>query len=54
MTLLSTYPFSPFRGGWLYTSLASASAGAQGGRDALDILVRKGRLAHRGRPARRR
>ena len=45
MTLLSTYPFTPFRGGWLYTSMASASAGAQGVRDALDILVRKGRLA---------
>jgi pyruvate ferredoxin oxidoreductase beta subunit len=45
MTLLSVYPFTPFRGGWLYTSMASASAGAQGVRDALDILVRKGRLA---------
>lgn len=45
MTLLSTYPFTPFRGGWLYTSMASASAGAQGVRDALDILVRKGRLS---------
>jgi len=45
MTLLSTYPFTPFRGGWLYTSMASASAGAQGVRDALDILRAKGRLA---------
>jgi len=45
MTLLSTYPFTPFRGGWLYTSMASASAGAQGIRDALDILRAKGRLA---------
>jgi pyruvate ferredoxin oxidoreductase beta subunit len=45
MTLLSTYPFTPFRGGWLYTSMASASAGAQGVRDALDILVRKERLS---------
>lgn len=44
MTLLSIYPFTPFRGGWLYTSMASASAGAQGVRDALDLLVRKGRL----------
>ncbi len=44
MTLLSTYPFTPFRGGWLYTSMASASAGAQGVRDALDILRSKGRL----------
>jgi pyruvate ferredoxin oxidoreductase beta subunit len=45
MTLLSVYPFTPFRGGWLYTSMASACAGAQGVRDALDILVRKGHLA---------
>ena len=44
MTLLSTYPFTPFRGGWLYTSMASAAAGAQGVRDALDLLVAKGRL----------
>jgi pyruvate ferredoxin oxidoreductase beta subunit len=44
MTLLSTYPFTPFSGGFLYTSMASASAGAQGVRDALDILRAKGRL----------
>ena len=30
MTLLSVYPFTPFRGGWLYTAMASAPAGAQG------------------------
>lgn len=45
MTLLATWPFTPFRGGFLYTSMASAPAGAQGVRDALDILVAKGRLA---------
>ena len=39
MTLLSVYPFTPFRGSWLYTAMASAPAGAQGGRDALDILL---------------
>ncbi len=44
MTLLSAYPFTPFRGGWLYTSMASASAGAQGVRDALDILREKGHI----------
>lgn len=44
MTLLATWPFTPFRGGWLYTSMASAPAGAQGVRDALDILVEQGRL----------
>jgi pyruvate ferredoxin oxidoreductase beta subunit len=44
MTLLATYPFTPFRGGWLYTSMASAAAGAQGVRDALDILLRGRRM----------
>jgi len=44
MTLLATYPFTPFRGSWLYTSMASAPAGAQGVRDALDLLIEKGRL----------
>lgn len=41
MTLLSVYPFTPFRGSWLYTAMASAPAGAQGVRDALDILLEK-------------
>ena len=45
MTLLSVYPFTPFRGGWLYTAMASAPAGGQGVRDALDILKAKGRIA---------
>ncbi len=44
MTLLATYPFTPFRGSWLYTAMASAPAGAQGVRDALDILIDSGRL----------
>ena len=44
MTLLSVYPFTPFRGSWLYTAMASAPAGAQGIRDALDILLAKKRL----------
>lgn len=41
MTLLSAYPFTPFSGSWLYTAMASASAGAQGVRDALDIQLEK-------------
>ena len=45
MTLLSVYPFTPFRGSWLYTAMASAPAGAQGIRDALDILIEKERMA---------
>jgi pyruvate ferredoxin oxidoreductase beta subunit len=44
MTLLSSYPLTPFRGSWLYTSMASAPAGAQGVRDALDILLSSGRV----------
>jgi len=44
MTLLSTYPFTPFRGSWLYTAMASAPAGAQGVRDALDVLLATGRM----------
>ena len=45
MTLLSVYPFTPFRGSWLYTAMASAPAGAQGVRDALDILLEQRRLS---------
>ena len=44
MTLLSVYPFTPFRGSWIYTAMASAPAGAQGVRDALDLLRQKGRM----------
>ena len=44
MTLLSVYPFTPFRGGWLYTAMASAPAGAQGVRDAMDIRLQKNQL----------
>ena len=45
LTLLAVYPFTPFRGSWLYTAMASAPAGAQGVRDALDVLLATGRLA---------
>jgi pyruvate ferredoxin oxidoreductase beta subunit len=45
MTLLSVYPLTPFRGSWLYTAMASAPAGAQGVRDALDLLIQKGRMS---------
>ncbi len=44
LTLMAVYPFTPMRGSWLYTTMASASAGAQGVRDALDVLISKGRL----------
>lgn len=44
MTLLATYPFTPLSSSWLYTSMASAPAGAQGARDALDLLLAKKRI----------
>ena len=44
-TLLALFPYTPFRGSWLYTTMGSAPAGAQGVRDALDILRATGRLA---------
>jgi pyruvate ferredoxin oxidoreductase beta subunit len=47
MTLLSVYPFTPFRGSWLYTAMGSAPAGAQGVRDALDIRLARGQIEAR-------
>jgi pyruvate ferredoxin oxidoreductase beta subunit len=44
LTLLAVYPFTPLRCSWLYTTMGSAAAGAQGIRDALDVLIAKGRL----------
>ena len=44
MTLMAVYPFTPLRSSWLYTTMASAAAGAQGVRDALDVLIERGRL----------
>ncbi|MBT5876053.1 MAG: pyruvate synthase [Candidatus Latescibacteria bacterium] len=45
MTLLTTYPMTPFQGSWLYTTMGSAAAGAQGVRDALDVLIERGRMS---------
>lgn len=44
LTLLAVYPYTPLRASWLYTTMASAPAGAQGIRDALDVLMAKARL----------
>ena len=44
-TLLATFPYTPFKGSWLYTSMASAAAGAQGVRDALDVLLARRKMA---------
>ena len=43
-TLLATYPFTPLSSSWIYTAMACAPAGAQGVRDALDILKANGKL----------
>lgn len=43
-TMLSVFPYTPFRGSWLYTTMGSAAAGAQGVRDALDVLISRGRV----------
>lgn len=44
MTIIVNYPLVPLKSSWLYTAFASAPAGAQGIRDALDILIRKGKI----------
>jgi pyruvate ferredoxin oxidoreductase beta subunit len=44
-TLLGVFPYTPFKGSWLYTTMASAAAGAQGVRDALDVLQARGKMA---------
>lgn len=44
LSMLAVYPFTPLRCSWLYTTMGSAAAGAQGIRDALDVLIAKGRL----------
>jgi pyruvate ferredoxin oxidoreductase beta subunit len=44
MTNLAAFPFTPLDASWLYTTMGSAPAGAQGVRDALDVLIAKGRL----------
>ncbi len=48
MTLLQTYPYSNLKSGWLYTAFASAPAGAQGIRDALDSLISQGKARDEG------
>jgi pyruvate ferredoxin oxidoreductase beta subunit len=45
MSMLSVFPFTPFKSSWFYVAMASAPAAAQGIRDALDILVKKNRIA---------
>ena len=43
-TMLATYPFTPLNSSWIYLAMACAPAGAQGVRDAFDILKAKGKL----------
>ena len=44
LTLMAVYPHTPLRSSWLYTTMGSPSAGAQGVRDALDVLRSKGQM----------
>ena len=44
-TLLSVFPYTPFKGSWLYTTMGGAAASAQGVRDALDVLIERGKMA---------
>ena len=44
MTIAMSYPLSPLKSNWVYTAFASAPAGAQGIRDALDVMMAKGKL----------
>lgn len=44
LTLMAVYPHTPLRSSWLYTTMGSPSAGAQGVRDALDVLQAKGQI----------
>lgn len=44
MTMLSVFPFTPFKSSWFYVAMASAPAAAQGVRDALDILIKKKKI----------
>ena len=45
MTMMAVYPLTPIQGSWLYTTMGSAPGGAQGIRDALDVLIAKQRLS---------
>lgn len=44
LSLLSVFPTTPFKSSWFYVAMASAPAAAQGVRDALDILLAKGKI----------
>ena len=43
-TLLAVFPYTPLQSSWLYTTMGSAAAGAQGVRDALDVLIERGKM----------
>lgn len=50
ISLQSGSPFSPFRGAWLYTPMASTPAAAEGIRTALDILKQQDKLSEDWNP----
>ncbi|MFQ5970250.1 MAG: thiamine pyrophosphate-dependent enzyme [Nitrososphaerales archaeon] len=45
LTLASVFPLTPFKSSWFYVAMASAPPAAQGIRDALDLLIKKGKIA---------
>lgn len=45
MSMISVYPYTPFKSSWFYVAMPSAPAAAQGIRDALDILIEKKRIS---------
>ncbi len=46
-TLLSIFPFTPFEGSWLYTTMAGPVPAAQGIRDALNIRLQNKSLSEK-------
>ncbi len=44
LSLSAVFPYTPFKSSWFYIAMASAPAAAQGVRDALDILIKKGKI----------
>jgi pyruvate ferredoxin oxidoreductase beta subunit len=41
MTLMAVFPYTPMRSSWLYTTMGSPAAGAQGICDAMEVLRQK-------------
>lgn len=46
----AVFPYTPLKGSWLYTTMGSAAAGAQGVQDALDVLIARKICSRSGEP----